>query len=365
MNVCRQAAFFMAVLTALLATPLRAEPAAETPAAFGTALKSWAAKYGIRQAFVVVRRNGVVAHRTVLGGLDPRRQVALASMSKAITGACVAALMRAGKLALDTPVSAALAKFIAAHGQPRDLRLANATIAQLLTHRAGFPTGDDDDPASGRNLDDYLKTHSARKPPTPALLAAVLRSELTREPGTQYAYGNAAYFVLGAIVEEASGRPYPEFCADAVLKPLGVAGSIVPSWRVSPADGGWQMTAEDYLKFLAAFDPNDARLGTVAKSWMLEPDGKRLPDGVTWYGFGTWLRKLDEKLMIWHRGAMDYEPDKSDIGAVRANFVANATHVSDGTSWFVYVIQPDGARAKYLELFDALTEAYRTVKEWR
>src|SRR4030095_7459221 len=131
---------------------------------------------------------------------------------------------------------AARANFTAAHAQPRDPRLASVTIAQLLTHRAGFPTGDDDDPASGRNLDNYLKVHSARKPPAPALLAAVLGSELVRDPGAQYAYGNAGYFVLGAIIEEASGRLYPDYCGDAVLRPLGVAGSIVPSWRVSPAD---------------------------------------------------------------------------------------------------------------------------------
>ena len=42
--------------------------------------------------------------------------VLLASLSKAITGACVATLVRDGKLAFDTPLSKALAKFFKANG---------------------------------------------------------------------------------------------------------------------------------------------------------------------------------------------------------------------------------------------------------
>src|SRR5262249_4305720 len=200
---------------------------------------------------------------SALGGADPHAPVPLASLSKAITAACVAALIRDGKLAFDTPLSAALAKFIVAHAAPRDPRLGRVTIAQLLTHRAGFPTGDDDDPASGRNLDRYLKQHSSRAPPRPELLAATLRSKLTDEPGTRYAYGNGASQLLGAIMEGASGRPYFSYCNDAALKPFGLSADYAPAWAVTWSFAGWRMKAEDYLALLDGF-ADEPRLGAAA-----------------------------------------------------------------------------------------------------
>src|SRR5262249_59645963 len=97
---------------------------------------------------------------------------------------------------------------------------------------------------------------------------------LVRDRGAAYAYGNAAYFVLGGIIEEASGRPYPSYCRDAVLKPLDVSGDLEPAWRVSSAMGGWRMRAENYLKFLDLFAADDERLGTVTQAWMLESAAK-------------------------------------------------------------------------------------------
>ncbi|MFL6803105.1 MAG: serine hydrolase, partial [Xanthobacteraceae bacterium] len=60
-----------------------------TPEAFGQALKAWAAEHRIKRAFVVVRRDGRIVHRSALGGANPDAPVHLASLSKAITAACV------------------------------------------------------------------------------------------------------------------------------------------------------------------------------------------------------------------------------------------------------------------------------------
>src|SRR5215216_713082 len=295
----RQAARVMAALI-VLAGPALAQPPG-TAETFGQALKAWAAQHRIKRAFVVVRRDGRIVYTSALGGADPDAPVHLASLSKAITAACIATLIREGKLSIDTPISSALEKFIAAHGRTRDKRLAHVTIAQLLTHRAGFATGDNDDPASGRNLDRYLEAHTSREPAKSSLLAATLKAKLAREPNAQYGYGNAAYFVLGAIIEEASGRPYLPYCRDAVLAPLGLAGDLEPAWRVLAAMAGWRMRAQDYLQFLDLFDADDARLGTVAKSWMLDPHGKAVPfDSTAWYGLGTLVRKAERGVDVWH-----------------------------------------------------------------
>jgi CubicO group peptidase (beta-lactamase class C family) len=361
----RHTASVMAALIASTIFPLAPAAAqrSEAPAAFGAALETWAAKHRITRAFIIVRRDGRVVHASALGGADPGAPVHLASLSKAITAACVATLIRDGKLAFDTPVAAALAKFIAVHGKPRDPRLLRVTIGQLLTHRAGFANSDDDDPATGRNLDRYLKTGTARAPPKASLVAATLRARLVREPGAGYAYGNAAYLLLGAVIEEASGELYLSYCRKAVLEPLGVTGDFEPAWRVSSSMGAWRMRAADYLRFLDVFAVDDPRLGDAAKAWMLEPQGKTVPfDRAAWYGFGTFVHKAERGADIWHWGSWDYTPESWEKDTVRTSFVAYVKRMSDGTAWFVYAQPRVEEGVPRIELDRALFEAYRATK---
>jgi CubicO group peptidase (beta-lactamase class C family) len=357
----RQAVMAPMIALAALAVPTATAAQTVRPV-FGEAVKAWAAQHRVKRAFVVVRRDGRTVYQAGFGGSDPNAPVHLASLSKAITAACIATLIRDGKLGFDTPVAAALAKFIATHEPVHDPRLAQVTVAQLLTHRAGFATGDDEDPATGRNLDRYLATNTSRAPPKPSLLAGTLRAKLARVPGADYAYGNAAYFVLGAIVEEASGRPYASYCRDAVLKLVGATGDLEPAWRVSAAMGGWRMRAQDYLRFLDLFAASDARLGTAAKAWMLDSTGKAVPfDATAWYGLGTLVRKAEHGTDVWHWGSWDYWPDKGERGTVRTSFAAYAARLADGTAWFVHA-EPrveEGAPRQALER--ALHEAHRAV----
>jgi len=93
---------------------------------------------------------------------------------------------------------------------------------------------------------------------------------------------------LGAIVEEATGKPYLDYCREAVLAPVGVTGDMEPAWQVLGSYGGWRMSGDAYLPMLDLFAANDQRLGTVAKTWMLSPEGKGVPpDSPVWYGLGT------------------------------------------------------------------------------
>src|SRR5262249_9617630 len=123
-QVARIMAALIAVVLAAVTTAAAQTLAAATPEAFGQALKARAGKYGAKRASVIRRHDGRIVHGTAIGGADPDVPVHLASLSKAITAACTATLIRDGKLAFDTPISAALNKFIAAHGRLRDPRLA-------------------------------------------------------------------------------------------------------------------------------------------------------------------------------------------------------------------------------------------------
>jgi len=338
----------------------------ETPEAFGTVLNAWAAKYHVERALVVVRRNGKIVYQSTLGGANASAPVHLASLSKAITGACVATLIRDRKLAFETPLSRILAKFFAAYGKPSDPRVADVTVAQLLTHRAGFSgNADNNDADATRELAAYLKQNSARQPPNPRLLVAAFKRPLAHQPGSEFVYSNTGYLALGAVVEEATGKPYLSYCREAVLTPLGITGDFEPDWQVMGAYGGWRMAGEAYLQMLDLFAPDDRRLGSEVKSWMLSPEGKTVSgDGQVWYGLGTNVRKAGAGANLWHWGAWRFNLTGAKDRTLRSSFVTFAVRENSGTSWFVHATPRVEEGPARLELDRGLFSAFRAVRRW-
>jgi CubicO group peptidase (beta-lactamase class C family) len=51
-------------------------------------------------------------------------------------------------------------------------------------------------------------------------------------PGSRYSYCNLGYNLLGAVVERASGMPYPAALTALVLRPLGMTGAV-PTFRTA------------------------------------------------------------------------------------------------------------------------------------
>src|SRR5262249_12295571 len=109
----------------------------DTVEAYGVVFDAWLAKYKPQTAILAVRRGG----RTVFlkgHGTDPQKPSLLVSLSKMITGVCVATLLRDGKLTFTTPMREALAQFFKRHGRPADARFEDVTVEQLLVHRSGL-----------------------------------------------------------------------------------------------------------------------------------------------------------------------------------------------------------------------------------
>jgi CubicO group peptidase (beta-lactamase class C family) len=340
-------------------------PLSDTPEAFTQVLTAWAARHNVGKAVIVVRRNGRVVHQASLGGADPARPVLLASLSKAITGACVATLIREGRLGFQTTLAAALAKFFKAHGRPADPRIERITIAQLLTHRAGFSSASDgEDPATRSVLKAYLESHSSREAPKPAYLAMLFKERLLRDPGQKFAYSNAGYLMLGAVIEEATGRSYEDYCREAVLKPAGVTGALDPTWAVLWSTGGWHMPGADYLAAFERLAPSRATYGAPVRAWMLDPNGKTFGTAKppSWYGLGVRLRDRGQGLVMSHTGSWRARTTPPDTQGPRNTETSTlAVVVADGTSWFVHStpLVLDGARD---ELDRDLLRAYRSVR---
>ena len=254
-----------AITIALAAAGARSQP--QVADGYGKTFDAWVAKHRPTTAIAAVRRHG---ETVFLAGhnADPRAPSLIGSMSKPITGVCIATLIRDGKLTFTTPLRDALAGFFRRHGAPADRRLLDVTIEQLLMHRSGLLGNDEGDPMQDmwRRRAAQGLAHDASLAP---LLVAHFKHPLAYEPGSHSSYTNTGFVVLSAVIEELSGKPYETYCREAVFAPLGIASArLHPDWRQFSGARGWISTATDYLAFLDVFDPKHPFLGDRVKAWI-------------------------------------------------------------------------------------------------
>ena len=165
--------------------------------------------------YVVVNATGVVFEHAG-GWADIRRQVPVDaattmmaySMSKTITAVAALQLVEAGKVGLDDPVDRYVDSW--PYG-------ASVTIRQLISHTSGIPN-----PIPLRWVHPAARQASFDEN---GALVAVLHDHprLSFEPGTRYAYSNIGYWLLGKVVERASGETFPVYVSQHILRPLAIA----------------------------------------------------------------------------------------------------------------------------------------------
>jgi CubicO group peptidase (beta-lactamase class C family) len=168
----------------------------------------------------------------------------IASITKPITAAAVMMLVEDGRIALDDPVRRWLPELaspvvVRTPASPADDVVPAArpiTVADLLTFRAGygFPS-DFSRPAVG-----LLFSALKQGPPQPQLvpapeewMAALSRIPLLHQPGEAWLY-NTCSDIQGVLIARVSGRPLPEFLAERLFEPLGMAdtGFEVPAGKL-------------------------------------------------------------------------------------------------------------------------------------
>ncbi len=91
------------------------------------------------------------------------------------------------------------------------------TIHQLLSHTSGLPHYGGL-PAIGVSLKDFGNTYYTPK----ELVKLIGKTNLVRTPGKAYYYSSLGYDILGAILEEVSGKSYKNLLNEKIIKPLGL-----------------------------------------------------------------------------------------------------------------------------------------------
>jgi len=365
---------------------------------------------GIPGGALAVVKDGRLVYAKGYGFADRERKIAatpetlfrIASISKPITGVAVMRLVQEGKLKLEDKAFDYIdLKPVVAFGKKPDPRLKTITIRQLLQHTGGWDRDASFDPMF---RSDWIAEMVGVERPADAeaVIRYMLGQSLDFDPGTDYAYSNFGYCVLGRVIEKATGEGYADFVRRSILKPMGIsqmrigrslegsqaagearyympegknkpAGSVFPAgprkvpWpyggfhlEAMDAHGGWIASAVDLARFAAALDrPEKAGvLNAGSNRELYEPppppvsrEGGNLKP--YYYGCG-WLVRPQRagRANYWHGGSL---PGTNTLLVRRW----------DGLSWAVLFNQrnrdkklPDGA------IDPALHRAANAVKNW-
>ncbi len=136
----------------------------------------------------------------------------IGSITKQFTAVSILMLMEEGKLSLDDDIT----KFIEdypTHGH-------HISIHHLLTHTSGIK--------SYTSLERWMS--DVRKDYEPLQMIDYFKNEpMDFAPGEKFLYNNSAYFILGYVIEKASGMSYEEFLETRIFQPLDMENSYYGS----------------------------------------------------------------------------------------------------------------------------------------
>lgn len=148
----------------------------------------------------------------------PETKFRIGSVTKQFTSMLIMQLRERGKVRLEDSVCVYVA--------PCPDTWKPVTIHHLLTHTSGIPTY--------TGLADWRKVNMV--PKTIDEMIGFFRDlPLEWVPGDKYAYNNSGYFLLGVVIEKATGTKYEEALQEMILTPLGMKdtgydwpGTILP-----------------------------------------------------------------------------------------------------------------------------------------
>ncbi|MFC2092898.1 serine hydrolase [Bacteroidota bacterium] len=175
--------------------------------------------YGQFNGSVLVAENGNVIFKKGFGYANLEWDIPnaadtkfrLASITKQFTSMLIMQLVEEGKINLEGKISDYLPYYRKDVGD-------KVTIHNLLTHTSGVTNLTNMPP-------DVVSKISKQHYEVKELIEKFCSEDLEFEPGSKYKYSNSGYNILGAIIEEVTGKPYGEVLKEKIFEPVGMNSS--------------------------------------------------------------------------------------------------------------------------------------------
>lgn len=266
---------------------------------------------------IAVIRNGTIDWARGFGIADietgrevtPRTLFQAASISVPVTATAALSMVQDGLLELDEDVNRKLKSWKVPVNEFTDQQ--PVTLRHLLSHTAG---------TNVLGLPGYAR--DAKLPSTVDILEGRGNTGPVRVgslPGTNWRYSDGGYVIIGQLMEDVAGKPFPEVVRERVFEPAGMTQSTyvqpLPPARESEAataharDGsaiqgryhnypeigaaGLWTTAEDLARFVLALQRSHAGEPDSLLSPRLA--GEMLTPVMDRYGLGMWLSEDGER----------------------------------------------------------------------
>ena len=226
--------------------PEAAPPAALSRQALTAAIDrrvQFAAQRDDFSGVVLVMKGDAVVYSRLVGEADKaahqpvslETRFNLGSMGKQFTAVAIGQLIEQGKLGLDTRLIDVLPDY------PNPDAARKITIRQLLSHQAGL----------GMLFERKGWNWKLRYETMGELLPLFARAPLAFEPGTQAAYSNEGFIVLGAVVEKLSGQTWYDYVQKNVFDRAGMThtGSLTDDPAIPDRAVGYRFGEDDPLGF--------------------------------------------------------------------------------------------------------------------
>lgn len=308
---------------------------------------------------VVITRNGAIVSNTSYGvrnvksgtPVDAHTRFEIGSITKQFTAAAILQLAERGKLSLDDK----LQKYIPQYLVGKDI-----TLRQMLLQVSGIPSYTDSKQFEALVVNRNGTLVLARPGNLQAVLALIADKPLDFTPGSKWKYSNSNYYLLGHVVEVASGLPWDRYIARKIFASAGMTESsfmedeanlpdmatgyardkksLVPTGTFSGWAGGAGAivsTGNDMAKWDLAL--LDDRIVSDADRRLMMTGGDSPAMSGAHYGFGWIVDTYDGQPRIWHNGGTlgfsasnQYYPTRNEIIIVLANSIAgSADDVAD------------------------------------
>jgi CubicO group peptidase (beta-lactamase class C family) len=288
-------------------------------------------RWDIKGASVAVMKDNQLIYSRGYGYSNQEEQVSvntkslfrIASASKLVTAVGIMKMKDDCLLSLDEPVFGEDG-ILSEYTEMLDQKHLQINVGHLLNHKGGWSWRDGDFMFQSHKIKNALELAGA--PNQDDIIEFVIKNRRLRyNPGTQYAYSNFGYMLLGKIIEAKSGMSYEDYMNDEILEPNGIYGMRIANnyeWEKNPfevnyydyptayqypsfddtyeavnkpyggsdvntlgAAGAWIANASQIVKIISLIDPKNTYYNILSEESINEmTDGENYNDAFGWKG---------------------------------------------------------------------------------